>query len=143
MMRLAPLRQLGVRDARRDLDALAGLQAPDASAHSQSQRAGDHLDALGIVGMDVPEREQAPWAAHDIELDQLTTGVPGSAPDLDPDAQLRHLQHVSERLTAPPLRRWRRLAARGAQSRVPGPGRWAVQGSNLRPPACKAGALTS
>jgi hypothetical protein len=88
-------RALRVRRARGDLPGLARPEQVLGARHRQPHVAREDGDALGLGHMHVLRREEAARPADDVELEQLAAGVLGGAADLDPEAELGHLQHVS------------------------------------------------
>jgi hypothetical protein len=70
-------RDLSVGRARRDLDRLALVDDVIASAHRHPHRARDHLQALGLLWMDVALGEERPRAPDHIHLEQLGVGLLG------------------------------------------------------------------
>ncbi len=110
-----------------EFGALAAAHAVVAVNGSKaSDRAAAHVDARGVYAQVMNRRETTTGERIDAQIGQIDWAAMGRKGEIDGGAEATDDEPSAEK---PPDTR--------------GSGEWAVQDSNLRPPACKAGALAS
>ena len=87
--------QLAMRRAARDLHRLAGAEQVLAAVLDDLQRARHDLVALDLPDVHVGLDEEAAGPSEHVELEQLAVGLRRRPDQLDPAAELRHVQHVT------------------------------------------------